>query len=170
MVLKSVHEFVTEYMVRLLVGHSERENHAVAQSFRHAARTDADVSLNRIRLLETRMVVVNDQRVFLLERIAQHSLVHGIPEFGGCHEFVASFGVVQVFVNDKMRRFHHFKIKLLVMGFVAPEILGRCGLREASRQQQGKKQNAFHGYMNLGQILVVILFQSSRQHLTPKPP
>lgn len=69
MVLKRVHQFVAEHVVGLLVGHGHREHHAVAQALRHAARAHADTAHDGVGLLKTSMVVVDDERIFLLERV-----------------------------------------------------------------------------------------------------
>ncbi len=135
MVLKSVHQLVAQYVVGLLVGHSDRENDAVAQAFRDAARTYADAAHNGIGLLKSRMIVVNDHGVFFGEGVLQYSLVHLVPEFGGGGEFFQFLGVVEVFINPEMFGFINFEIELLITRFVPPEIL---------RLQGGSKQGKKH--------------------------
>jgi hypothetical protein len=114
-------------VVGLLIGHRDGEHDAVAQAFGDAAGAHADIALDDVGLLETRVVVVEHDRIFLRKRVAQDGLVHGVPEFGVGSEAFQHLGVVKVFVDLEMFGLHDFKIEVLVPGFVAAEILRRCG-------------------------------------------
>ena len=79
--LKRMHELVTDHVIRICDWSRERQYDPSPHWFGYAARSFAELSLNRIRLLEVRVRCVQDQRLTPPKLMGEHALETREPSF-----------------------------------------------------------------------------------------
>src|SRR6188768_2936667 len=73
---------MAQHMLGLLIDHGIGKNDPVLKSFCDTTRSDADIPIDRIRLLKFCMCIVQNDRIFFGEIVFKYIVVIGIPFLG----------------------------------------------------------------------------------------
>ncbi len=140
-VLERVDEFVAEDVVGLGVGPRQRHRDALLQALGHAARALADEAADGVRLLEVRVVGVEEDGLLVAERVQVGAAVALVPALGhpsGVADGLLGLGVV---VDLEVLGLERPELEAVVLHLVAPEVL-RLGGRRGGAESGGENEEA----------------------------
>ncbi len=141
-VLERVDELVGQDSLELGVGAGERQDHAALRELRDPSRPLGDEARQRVGLLELAVRGVEDDRLTLLELVAEdaaQSIVGTLRHPGGVERRHA---LTRVIVDVEVRRAEDFEIERPVLKLVATE-LGQPR-SDGGDQRQGGQQAYRH--------------------------
>ena len=137
-ILKSVDELVTQYMMCLLISAGNGQYHSILQRFGHPASARADAATNGICLLKIRVVSIDDHRIAERNSITQHVLMDTVPLLGVVQKFAHPCLILDVGIQLEIRTLVDLEIKILVSRFVLAK---STGLRRQDGREQHKQQH-----------------------------
>src|SRR5205085_6442586 len=89
----------------------------------HAAGALAELALDGVGLLEVRVRRIEDERLTAGQFVAQEATEPGAPSLRHTGGDVDPFTLLGVVKNIEVLRLQHLEVELLVLDFVAPEVL-----------------------------------------------
>src|SRR6185437_2769739 len=140
-VLKDVYELVAEDVLVLGVDAGERHDHARPLALRLAADSFLELLADDVRLLEVRLVGVEDQ-LLAIEGVPEGVRVARVPPLGhpGGVSHGRRFGRIEKVVE--VIRLEDAPVEILVLDFVAPEVVlgaGRRGKRKDGQRYHDRR-------------------------------
>jgi hypothetical protein len=134
--LEGVHQLVTEHVVGGSVRVGERHDDPVLQGFGHTAGALGDEPVQRIGLLEVRVVRVEDEGLLDVEVVLEEPRVALVPALGQASGVLNGLFRDRVVVDAEVRRLEDVEAQMVVLDLVASEVLGREGLARAERGER----------------------------------
>ena len=133
-----MHELVTDHVIRVGERPAEWQDDAAAERLGDAARALAQLAGNGVGLLEVGMRCVKDERLPAAQLMREQPLQAGVPPFRHTGGDVNPFTFFRVEVDVEMLGFQHLKVELLVLDFIAAEVLrrGRRGRRRGNEDRE----------------------------------
>ena len=130
--LEGVHEFVAEQVIGLVERHHHRHDEPPLQDLREALRALVDELAGGVRLLEIRMVRVEDDRLALAELVIEHPRQAGVPALGEAADHLRAGRTLLVVVDVEVLRLEHLEVERLVNHLVSAEIPAGLPLQRGS--------------------------------------
>lgn len=135
-VLEGVDQLVPQDVIRLRIGRRQGHDHAVPHALRHAARSLGKEPGNRVGLLEIRLVGVDQNRLLLLERIAEGPGESLVPPLGHPTEVTHDpLSLPFVEVDVEVGRVEDAEVEIVALDLVAAEVLTGPGNREGQKAE-----------------------------------
>ena len=131
-VLKDVHELVAEHVVVVGVDARERHDDARPVRLRDAARAFLELLADDVRLLEVRMIGVEDERL-AVERVPERVRVARVPALGHARRVVDDQRLRRIEEIVEVIRLEDFPVEALVLNLVPPEVLLGLGWHRTTR-------------------------------------
>ena len=130
--LEGVHEFVAEQVIGLVERHHHRHDEPPLQDLREALRALVDELAGGVRLLEIRMVGVEDNRLALAELVIEYPGEPGVPALGQAADHLRADRALVVVVDVEVLRLEHLEVERLVDHLVSTEVPAGLPLQHGS--------------------------------------
>ena len=161
--LEGVNQLVADHVVRFSERPGERKHDAALENLRHPAGALAQLSPNRIRLLEIRVAGVQDQRLAAVQPMVEDLGEPGVPALRQAPRLLGGRPLRRIVVHVEVIGLEDLEIEAAVLDLVAPEVLGcgggRYGDAGGGGEQRGERKlpcaetRIFHGALHVVCIL-----------------
>ena len=122
--LKRVDELVADDVVGVGERARQRQDNPAPQRFGDAAGAFPKLSGDHVGLLEVRVGRVQDERLPAAQLVRKQLLEPCVPPLGHTGGDVDPFPFARVEIDIEVLSFQHLEVELLILDFVAPEVLG----------------------------------------------
>ena len=140
-VLERVHELVAQHVVRVAHRLGERHDDPVLEALREPARRLREGRGRGVRLVEVRLVGIEDQRLPLVELVVEHRADAAVPALRHPPRVEDQVRVLLgVAVDVEALGLDDVPVEVLVLDLVAPEVLRLGGARQDRGQPDQQRR------------------------------
>ena len=152
-VLKGVHQLVTDDVVGLGQPARKGQDDAAFPTLGHATRALADLTVERVGLLEMRMCGVKDELLAAVQLVLQELRQARVPPLSHPRGDADGGFLFWVVVDVEVLAREHLEVEALILDLVAAKVLRSS--RDGRTQQNGRNQDSGRAnrHKNLGNLI-----------------
>ena len=132
-----MHQLVAEDVVRLRQRAADGKDDPALERLRHAPRALPGRAAQRVGLLELRMTGVEDDRLALLDLVAEDAAEPRVPALAHAADLLGGLAALRVVVDVEVLRLQHLELLPLPLHGVAAEVLRARGRGGAKGGEHG---------------------------------